>query len=199
MLLGIITGARLGPDYRYHFPVILLTIFVVSLILSSIRKYSYLSLILFIVVGCYSSAAALETRHRQGLLDSQIWNQVDSLEFGNDIDAFITHNPFTSYPMPPYHSFAESDFQADWGIAGKHLWETGRRVPVYSSIFCEDRKCFGNRYYGGTDLIKDIDNRRLVFIMSAEKIDTTRLQIEDFVITKKYADYDEFIKLHPKQ
>jgi hypothetical protein len=101
--------------------------------------------------------------------------------------------------MPPYHSFAESDFQADWGIAGKYRWKTGRRVPVYSGIFCEDGKCFGNLYYGGTDLINDIDNQRLVFIMSAEKIDTTHLQIEDFVITKKYADYYEFIKLHPKQ
>jgi hypothetical protein len=199
MLIGIISGARLGPDYRYHFPVVILIIFATSFLLSNIGRYSYFCLILFIIVGCYGSASALETRYRQGLLDSQIWSQVHKLDYGNEIDAFITYNPFTNYPMPPYHSFAESDFQADWGIIGKYQWDRKIRVPVYSDIECEEAKCFGILYYGGKDLITSIENRRFVFIMSELKINPKRIQLQDFVITKKYADYADFRKLNPKQ
>ena len=86
-------------------------------------KFAYpriLTLIIIYGLVTVTFTASLEVRTRAKSLDQAIWQKIESLENYEKLDGFVTYSPYTNYPMPPYHSFAESDFQADWGIYGRY-------------------------------------------------------------------------------
>jgi hypothetical protein len=198
MILGILTGSRTGPDYRYHLTT---SLSLFCLIFTLLYKYRKLEKIIlgFLVVGLtFGSASALEASSRQRDFDIKIWDSIYSQMPSNQLTALVTFNPHNNYPMPPYHSFAESDFQADWGMAGKFAWENGSRIPIYAKMECDQFECQATDYYGtGTNLSRQ-KLYGVVYVLSNLAIDPDKLQVEDFRITKSYEEYVKYIEKNPK-
>jgi hypothetical protein len=199
MILGVIGGSRTGPDYRYHLPLFMGVILAISYLYI---KFSYPKNIALIIIYCIvatSFAASLEVRIRAKSLDHQIWQKIDSLENFEKLDGFVTFSPHTNYPMPPYHSFAESDFQADWGIYGKYKWLTNRQVPVYSNLVCsENYSCKAVDYSGKQFDISNFKSKNFAYIYTNLLIDEPSLNINDFNVTSDYESFYNFARLHPK-
>lgn len=199
MILGVISGSRTGPDYRYHLPLFIGVIATASLIYLKIDYSRKLSLMLISFFVAITFAASLEVRVRMHSLDDQIWKKVESNVNYRKLDGFVTYNPHTNYPMPPYHSFAESDFQADWGIAGKYYWLNNRRIPVYSNLVCNSTtNCTAFDYSGNEFDISNIGEKHFVYIYTNTKIDESKLNFEKIQVSSDYRLFTEFTKKYPK-
>lgn len=199
MILGVIGGSRTGPDYRYHLPLFMSVILVISYLYIKFGYPKYIALIIIYCIVTTSFAASLEVRVRAKSLDQQIWQKIDSLENFEKLDGFVTFSPYTNYPMPPYHSFAESDFQADWGIYGKYKWLTNRQVPIYSNLVCsENNSCKAVDYYGKQFDILNFKSKNFAYIYTNLLIDEPSLSINDFKVTSDYESFHNFTRLHPK-
>jgi hypothetical protein len=192
-IVGALTGVRPGPDLRYHY----LSALVLSLILLTvcsalkplIRQAFVVIATIYLVVGFVQSVGV---RSNQGSIDSEVWEHIES-SFGFDSKYIVTVAPDTNYPMPPYFSFAESDFQADWGIAGYLRWTYRKQVQVFSRIECNGLTCIGLGYYGtNVDIGNDAKNHS-VFIVTTAPIAPTELDAADFYVTDDFDEYSELI------
>ncbi len=130
MLAGIVTGARTGPDLRYlYVPSQLMYASLVVLLLAVARELGHRGItayrILVSIAACYFIALTtyniIDIWGSQQRVDDRIWAQVDAL-VTERTTTIITFNPNHQYLMAPYHSNAISDFQADWGVAGRISW-----------------------------------------------------------------------------
>ena len=192
-IIGALTGVRLGPDLRYHY----LSTVVLSLILltacsalrPSLRKAFVVLAAIYLAVGFVQSVGV---RSNQGSIDREVWEKIES-NFGFDTKYIVTVAPDTNYPMPPYFSFAESDFQADWGIAGYLRWTYRRQVQVFSRIECNEITCNGLGYYGTNVDIGTDANNYSVFIITTASIAPTVLSAADFYVTRDFNNYSDLI------
>jgi hypothetical protein len=199
MILGVVSGSRTGPDYRYQLPLFIGIIATISLIYLRIdypRKLSIFALSLFVAI---TFAASLEVRARMHSLDEKIWEKIESNQNFQNLEGIVTYNPHTNYPMPPYHSFAESDFQADWGIGGKYFWLTNRRIPVYSNLMCNSEfSCTARDYSGNEFEIKEFNGKHFIYIYTDTKIDELDLTFDKINVSTNYQEFLDFVMMHPK-
>jgi hypothetical protein len=199
MILGIISGSRLGPDYRYHFPIFILTISLFLILYLYFWKDRTFVLLLISTIIITSYSFALEVRHRQQEIDAKIWNLIESKSNYESLDGFITYNPNTNYIMPPYHSFAESDFQADWGISGKYNWFNKRRVPIYYDIKCNSSfQCQTMDYSGTQSDIFNLNSKKFIYLYSQTQIDEAFINEDMFKVTSNYLEFKNFKDSNPK-
>lgn len=160
MALGVVTGSRPDPDLRYlGFPTICIVSVGVMLIhhrMSLIaqhgeRLFRRFSLLLIVCTVPVSLFNIIDIWGFQRKVDAQIWEKVDKL-LTHETFAIVTFNPNHMYLMAPYHSNAVSDFQADWGVAGRILWKhpTWERKQIFrDAAFDQDALAFRD-YYGDT-------------------------------------------------
>jgi hypothetical protein len=198
MAIGILTGTRTGPDYRYHLLILISVELLIFFLAYNAPKLSKASLIVVSIAMIFGTASALEVRNRQHDLDLQVWDKVTRISDLQKIDAIVTYNPYTNYPMAPYHSFAESDFQADWGIGGKVYWLTRHRIPVFSNENCQNKKCLGTNYYGGVTDIQNLGRGKIIYVASLKNIEPQSISQSDFLVTDDYQTFIAFKNSHPK-
>jgi hypothetical protein len=199
MAIGIIDGSRPGPDYRYHLLIILLVVISVSLVLYKIFNRNNLILFIILLVVGFGTSSSLSTIQNQHNLDNDIWKFMDRVTSLKQVDAIVTYNPHANYAMPAYHSFAPSDFQADWGIGGKLFWNLKMRKYIFSKIECKGDKCLGFGYYGNVVQLAGLEHQKIVYVMSHVSEAPAKLSLDDFTITKNYRDYSAYISSYPKE
>jgi hypothetical protein len=207
MVIGVASGARPGPELRYHYlPSQLSIIILFSLLGKIIRQYIFrLSLYLKfslalipILMGAIYFSAAYEVRVRQTVRDSKLWEKVN-LQASSSDKYFIIYNPHTRYLIPPYYSFAESDFQADWGILGYFRWHKIDPPMVFSDVKCKGSECFLLSYSNNTwssikkDQLSEID----IFASNLD-ISPERMSIGDFHFFDKLEDFLTFRNSNPR-
>ena len=141
LLIGIASGTRTGPDLRYLYApglfFVSLTVSLAMLICLALPQLQMpLTLFLLPMVLAYFAFATVynvvDIWGTQRSVDDRIWAEIDSL--ANEAPtAIVTYNANHAYLMAPYHSNAVSDFQADWGVAGRLAWLNPNwpRVPVF--------------------------------------------------------------------
>lgn len=129
-LIGVITGARPGPELRYlYVPAQVAIIWIVAVVwlFFSSLGITWRRIVAVLTVAILTYFAALTTYNativwsEQAKIDDQIWQQLDKHSV-NTQWGIVTYHPLHPYLMAPYHSNAVSDFQADWGIAGRLQW-----------------------------------------------------------------------------
>ena len=190
-IVGALTGVRPGPDLRYHYlsalvlGLVLLT--VCSALKPLIRHAFVVIATIYLVVGFVQSVGV---RSNQGSIDREVWEKIES-NIGFDSKYIVTVAPDRNYPMPPYFSFAESDFQADWGIAGYLRWNSRLNIQVFSRIDCGDITCIGIGYYGTTQDIGLDAKRQSVFIFTTTSIAPDTLSASDFIVTNDFNTYTD--------
>ena len=195
-LTGAITGVRLGPEFRYHYfsycVASLIFVYLIARAPKTIRLLgtAFLSAFLF-----YGSMQSLTVRANQAGLDQQLWTNIETIMKPDD-KYIVTFAPDRNYPMPAYYSFAESDFQADWGISGYLRWTSQKRFQVYAKLKCEFDTCKGSGYYGLEDLLSQDAQFKTIFIYTSLRQSPDDLSISDFTISRNYIDYLEFTNLH---
>ena len=195
-LVGVLTGVRLGPEFRYHYfsycVASLIFVYLIARAPKTVRLFgtAFLSAFLF-----YGSMQSLTVRANQAGLDQQIWTNIETIMKPDD-KYIVTFAPDRNYPMPAYYSFAESDFQADWGISGYLRWTSQKRFQVYAKLKCEFDTCKGSGYYGLEDLLSQDAQFKTIFIYTSLRQSPDDLSISDFTISRNYIDYLEFTNLH---
>lgn len=139
--LGVLSGARLGPDLRYlYIPSSIAVVAILSLGYCTVRLLLPRDSVLIRVgfVGICAASVLLSVYNicvvwgSQRAVDQRIWSLIEA-ELSADTVAVVTFNPNHPYLMAPYHSGAISDFQADWGVAGRLAWRQreGNRLLIF--------------------------------------------------------------------
>lgn len=141
MMLGVVTGSRPAPDLRYQYApglfgacaVVLAGILCASL-LAPVGRIALRA----VAIGALAYASLVTTHNVidvwgfQRAVDERIWSQVMS-GLGADGEYLVTFTSGTTFLMPLSYSNAISDFQANWGMAGRVGWrEPGRGLRVFS-------------------------------------------------------------------
>jgi hypothetical protein len=130
LMLGMVTGARPGPDLRYLYVpsqvlyagiVVMLSVITARLGARGLRSIKGLLCVIVAYSICTTTYNVMDIWGHQREIDAQIWAKVDSV-LTPSTRRIITFNPNHQYLMAPYHSNAVSDFQADWGVAGRISW-----------------------------------------------------------------------------
>ena len=195
-LTGAITGVRPGPDFRYHYFSYCVASFMLTYLIArapkTIRLLGTAFLSAFLL---YGSMQSLTVRARQAELDQNLWAEIEIIMRPDD-KYIVTFAPDRNYPMPAYYSFAESDFQADWGISGYLRWTSQKRFQVYAKLKCEFDTCKGSGYYGLQDALSKDAQLKTVFIYTSLRQSPDDLSISDFTVSRNYIDYLEFTNLH---
>lgn len=200
LIIGAALGTREGSNYRYHLLPFVGISLLISAVLFSLFRSQRLRMILLLPILSYSlfmGSLALETRFKQGEMDAAIWDRLVELN-GRLPEVVVTHSPFTSYLMPPYFSFAESDFQADWGIAGYVFWNSSQRPMVFRSLACVGSECTATTYYGEKIVLPETVLLKTVFMYTSKEIEPRKLNVDDFYITKSYESYKRFSEKYPQ-
>jgi hypothetical protein len=202
LVIGASLGIRTGSDYRYHlvpaFFLLLLFLIAMNSLLPILPRVRDVLLSILLTYSIFLSSLAFETRFQQGELDREIWQKVFMLE-SHPPEFVVTFNPHTPYVMPPYFSFAESDFQADWGVAGYLLWSNFDRPQVFKDLSCTATRCESIGYYGDKIEYPRSILDKTVFIASAKEIEPDSLDIGDFLITSNYSDFERFVRTNPRK
>lgn len=196
LIMGVILGIRTGSDYRYLFVPFVFSL----LLLSSFLNYftdlkvgvKRVALVLFLCYSSLLSVVALEMRFNQADLDRKIWKNIENFP-QNSPEIIVTYNPYTAYVMPPYYSFAESDFQADWGVAGYIKWSKGYRPIVVKEMKCSEVSCSLTDYYGNVSELDAQYRNRAIYLMSNKVISPHTLSLQDFTITNDYDEYRTYV------
>lgn len=159
MLFGVVTGARPGPDLRYQYvpSQVAYALFILVLLLAGARLGHGAARVLKLTFGVVVTYTLFVTVFNiadiwglQRAIDSRIWAQVEK-SLSATTTSVVTYNPNHPYLMAPYHSNAVSDFQADWGVAGRIAWEhpDWSRVNVYRDAqLLDDGDIALRGYYG---------------------------------------------------
>ena len=159
LFLGMVTGARPGPDLRYlYVPSLIFYILIVAIILMvaqllgsrSIRVMRALFCVLVVYSVCATTFNVVDIWGQQRRIDNSIWAKVDPF-LDASTQAIVTFNPNHQYLMAPYLSNAVSDFQADWGVAGRVSWlhPEWERVEVFRDAHRDPSGAIAFRgYYG---------------------------------------------------
>jgi hypothetical protein len=199
LIIGALTGVRGGSDYRYHLLPSVIFILILFSLVSGIKqdKVKYIFCILIVLYSVLIFSRALDARLFQSQLDDKLWRKIESVSSALP-KLVITYNPYTSYVMPPYFTFAESDFQADWGIAGYFSWHQNFRPMIGKRIECSENNCKVAGYYGDSFEISVDSLKETIFIMSHTNINPKNLNISDFKVSNKFSDYLEYIELFPE-
>lgn len=156
-LLGVVTGSRPGPDLRYlYIPSAMLILLVILAVdsLNASSRSALRALGMVGVVGLIATSISVTTFNvrdvwgNQREVDARIWNAIDHY-LGPQTRAIVTYHPEHPYLMAPYHSNAVSDFQADWGVAGRIGWKHPEwtRVAVFRDAAVVDGEVVGLHYY----------------------------------------------------
>lgn len=141
LIIGIVSGTRTGPDLRYLYaPGIFFASLGMSLAMLICLVLPRLQvLFVFVLIPLVLTYFAFATVYNvvdiwgtQRSVDDRIWAEIDSVATSAPA-AIVTYNPNHAYLMAPYHSNAVSDFQADWGVAGRLAWlhPNWPRVPIF--------------------------------------------------------------------
>ena len=157
LMVGIVSGTRTGPDLRYLYaPGIFFASLVVSLAMLICLVLPQLqSLFVLVMIPLILTYFAFATIYNvidiwgaQRTVDDRIWAEIDSLAIDPPA-AIVTYNPNHAYLMAPYHSNAVSDFQADWGVAGRLAWlnPSWPRVPIFRDATQSDGDLALRPYY----------------------------------------------------
>ena len=195
-LAGAVTGVRPAPDFRYHyFSYCVASLMLTYLIARSPKTIRLLGTAFLSAFLLYGSMQSLTARARQAELDQNLWAEIETIMKPDD-KYIVTFAPDRNYPMPAYYSFAESDFQADWGISGYLRWTSQKGFQVYAKLKCEFDTCKGSGYYGLQDTLSKDAQFKTVFIYTAIRQSPDNLSISDFTISRNYIDYLEFTNFH---
>ena len=196
---GIVSGLRPGPELRYHLPFFMIFFTTACYLILKTKPKGQLKQSYFVVIFlliALTGFAATNGRMTQSAIDDKVWQRIQSLET-SPLEIVVTFNPYANYPMPPYHSFAESDFHADWGIGGYISWHSRDRVEIFKNFICEDeeiqRSCLGEYYYGGSKTYKAEVLRSAVFVYSDYVIDTPLLDSSQIQVSDSYDEYRKFV------
>ena len=157
LIIGIVSGTRTGPDLRYLYaPGIFFASLVVSLAMLICLVLPQLqSLFVLVLIPLVLTYFAFATMYNvvdiwgeQRTVDDRIWAEIDSLTT-EPPSVIVTYNPNHAYLMAPYHSNAVSDFQADWGVAGRLAWLNPNwpRVPIFRDATRSDGDLALRPYY----------------------------------------------------
>ena len=159
LFLGMVTGARPGPDLRYlYVPSLIFYLLIVVIVLMvaqslgsrSMRVIKALFCVLIVYSICATTFNIVDIWGQQRRIDNGIWAKADALLDGST-QAIVTFNPNHQYLMAPYLSNAVSDFQADWGVAGRVSWlhPEWERLEVFRDAHLDPSGAIAFRgYYG---------------------------------------------------
>lgn len=196
---GIVSGLRPGPELRYHLPFFMIFFTIACYLLFKTKLKNQLKQSCFVVIVlliALTSFAATNGRIAQSEVDDMVWQRIQSLAT-SPLEVIVTFNPYANYPMPPYHSLAESDFHADWGIGGYITWKSRSRVEIFKNFICEGskskRSCVGEYYYGGSKTYKAEVLRSTIFVYSDYVIDTPLLDSTQIQVSDSYDEYRKFV------
>lgn len=129
MAVGMVTGDRPVPDYRYLYVPGSIGVVIAAVLgwaalnrqrwgASAFRALAIAAAAYFTLVTVHN---VVDVWGLQRSIDARIWGRVDTFLAG-EVDAIVTYHPDHPYLMSPNSSGAISDFQADWGINGKRQW-----------------------------------------------------------------------------
>lgn len=175
--MGVVTGSRPGPDLRYlyvpsAFLVLLLVLLLDCVMAARIRWATWAgksAVVLVSGLAIYTTVFNInEVWSLQREVDQRIWSEVGK-HLEPSTHSIVTFHPEHPYLMAPYHSNAVSDFQADWGIAGRISWENPAwpRVGVYRDAEVIDGEVVGRHYYDvGTTCLGDASGPGDVIFMT---------------------------------
>lgn len=215
MLFGMTTGARPGPDLRYlYVPSQLLYVLIVAVVLvvgqaigpRSGRTVKAVLSILVVYAVCASVFNIIDVWAEQRRIDGAIWQRVD-LSLSSSTRAIVTFNPNHQYLMAPYHSNAVSDFQADWGVAGRIAWQNPdwNRVEVFrDAVRLPSGDLAMRGYYGdSTSCYREAESPGDVIYMTYDYGPTFGdLSSSPLLVTTTFSEYeksrDEILARHPE-
>jgi hypothetical protein len=149
-----------------------------------------------VLVIALTSFAANTARINQSEVDDKIWQRIESTS-ASPLRVVVTFNPYVNYPMPPYHSLAESDFHADWGIGGYISWHSNNKVEIFKNFTCNttdgDASCIGDYYYGGSKVYNSEVLSSTIFVYSDYVINPTELDSNAIRVSNSYNDFRKFV------
>lgn len=201
MVLGMLSGDRPTPDYRYlYVPACISTVLVTVVLWTVVRHFrrgqSGFRIAVLVAVAYFT----LVTMHNvvdvwglQRSIDARIWGKVDPF-LTDGVDAIVTYHPDHQYVMAPRASGAISDFQADWGINGKLQWEADASAarPIF-----QDARLFADGtvaalgYFGGEVVCLPAGSRVLYLALNyGEKF--SQFLSDPLLTSDSYRDFAAF-------
>jgi hypothetical protein len=155
--MGVVTGSRPGPDLRYLYVPSAFLVLLLVLVLDCVASVRFRwatwtgksAVVLVSALALYTTIFNITVVWSlQRDVDERIWSEVRK-HLGPSTHSIVTFHPQHPYLMAPYHSNAVSDFQADWGLAGRISWENPSwlRVGVYRDAEVINGEVVGRHYY----------------------------------------------------
>ena len=156
MFFGAISGNRPGPDDRYLLiPSLILCAALVCVASMIIRyktiRFMFATLSIFFI-SLLTFHINIDIWRNQRLIDERLWSVITDatnknaryiLTINNDL--YHSHRGL----QRPYLSAAWTDFQADWGVTPRIMYETGKEVRLIHNLALDcDSKLIAVGYWG---------------------------------------------------
>jgi len=202
MALGVITGSRPGPDLRYLGFLMscvvaggaIIAHYLASVILRRREYFAHIVAVFALYSISVTTFNIIDVWGLQREVDARIWSQVDNL-LDKETYAIVTFNPNHMYLMAPWHSNAVSDFQADWGVAGRIRWKhpNWKRVNVFRDATMTPNTLYFREYYNETFVCAPpevFDNQSsVIYITYDYGPEFADLLTAPLLVTTRYEEY----------
>jgi len=212
MAVGVVTGSRPGPDLRYLYaPSIFALIVFMSLVALIAETSPFIVLAKQVIAVICIYAFGLTTYNimivwdYQRSVDAMIWEQIDA-KLVPGTKAIVTFNPNHMYLMAPYRSNAVSDFQADWGVGGRIMWNDPSRLTfgVYRDAQVSSSGGVSMRGYYGDDACKleNVAGDSIIYLTYDYGDEFSSLKSSPLLVTNDFSEYkksrDEILSKYPE-
>jgi hypothetical protein len=201
MAVGVVTGSRPGPDLRYLYaPSIFALIVFMSLVALIAETSPFIVLVKQVIAVICIYAFGLTTYNimivwdYQRSVDAMIWQQIDA-KLVPGAKAIVTFNPNHMYLMAPYRSNAVSDFQADWGVGGRIMWNDPARLTfgVYRDAQVSKSGGVSMRGYYGDDACKleNVTSDSIIYLTYDYGDEFSSLKSSPLLVTNDFSEYQQ--------
>jgi hypothetical protein len=170
MFFGAISGNRPGPDDRYLLiPSLILCTAIVCVTCMSIRykalRLTFATLSIFFV-SLLTFHINIDVWRNQRLIDERLWSVItDAINKNASYILTINNDLYHSHRglQRPYLSAAWTDFQADWGVTPRIMYETGKEVRLIHNLALDcDSRLIAVGYWGDK-MIATLNNVQVVY------------------------------------